>query len=255
VTRVRLLRWAAWSPGIETENHWRRWARAPHPLEREGTAEISFLPALQRRRCDALCRAMLHVAHACLDEGTRSEVTLVFASRFGGFGNMVAMLEALAQGQPLSPARFSHSVHNTAAGLFSIWAGNRQASTSLAAGAGTFGFGFLEALGMLERDPKRPVLFVSADEAVPRPMADVADHDHGVHAVALLLGKEGRGDVLDYRLETDLEGTPRLGHPDALEFIRWYLQGEPGLRIGHPPHAWIWLRAEGSVARPSPEDQ
>ena len=54
----------------------------------------------------------------------------------------------------LSPARFSHSVHNTQVGLFSIWARNPLPSVSVAAGAETFAHGFLEAVGRLQREPE-----------------------------------------------------------------------------------------------------
>jgi len=255
VISTRLLRWAAWSPGIETHDQWHAWSRAPVPLERDGAPGVPFLPAIQRRRCDPLCRAMLHAAHACLQETVQSEVTSVFASRHGGFANMVTLLVTLAQGEALSPARFSHSVHNTPAGIFSIWAKNRQASTSISAGAGTFGFGFLEALGMLSRQPGRPVLLVSGEEAAPDPMRAKVDHDYGLHAVALLLGEPGTEGALNYGFEASSDPTSTSRYPDAVEFIRWYLGGESSLRICHPPHAWTWSRSAESIVHPVTKDQ
>jgi hypothetical protein len=241
---VRLVQWAAWSPGIETREAWCDWARAPVRLAREGTADIPFLPPLQRRRCDDLCRAMLHAAHACLKGADPSEVTSVFASRHGSFANMISLLEALARQAPLSPTRFGHSVHNTPAGIFSIWAGNRQASSSIAARAETFAAGFLEAMGMLDRQPDRPALLVVGDEPIPPPMDAIADHDQGLHAVALLLAREGSGPAVDFAFEVRNKEPRRSAHPDAIEFVRWLLSGERSLRLCHPPHAWVWSRLD-----------
>jgi hypothetical protein len=242
VIEARLRSWAAWAPGLESAEAWRGWARDPGPLERTGRPDVSFLPAMQRRRCDALSRAMLHVANACLPEEARAEVTSVFASRHGGFSNMIDMLEALADDRPLSPTRFSHSVHNTPAGLFSIWAGNRRAAVSMAAGGETFACGFLEALGLLGREPGRDALLVVGDEPIPPAMAPKADHDPGLHAVALLLGAGGPGEPIGFELAASDEPPSPASRPDAIEFVRWWLAGGPRLRISRPPRTWAWQR-------------
>ena len=133
VTAVTIESWAAWSPGIETEAGWHEWAENPRPLVREGAPEARFVPAMLRRRCDQLSRMMLHVAHESARDHDITSMRSVFASRYGSLSTMLSMLAELAVDAPLSPSRFSHSVHNTQAGLFSIWAKNLQASSSIAA--------------------------------------------------------------------------------------------------------------------------
>ena len=59
----------------------------------------------------------------------------VFASRHGSINESIELIECVARGQPLSPAKFSHTVHNAQAGLFSIAARNR-ARVELARRAG-----------------------------------------------------------------------------------------------------------------------
>ena len=244
---LALLRWAAWAPGIEDEDAWRAWAAAPQPLQREGAADVGFLPAMQRRRCDPLSRMMLHAVHACCPEELLSETSSVFASRHGPFGTMATLLRSLAVDEPLSPARFSHSVHNTQAGLFSIWARNQRASTCVAAGEETFAHGFLEATSLLERERDRPVLYVMGDERAPEPLALPADRHTGAYALALLLSRtEAAGDGAPETLEFGLEAAdgqrPTPGPVDALRFLRWLISGEPLLRIPHSTHAWVWRR-------------
>jgi hypothetical protein len=166
----------------------------------------------------------------------------VFASRHGSFATTISLLEHLARDAPLSPARFSHSVHNTQAGLFSIWARNPLPSVSVAAGAETFAHGFLEAVGRLSREPGRPVLFVTGDESVPRPVAELADPALVPHALGLLLAADARGAPVRLGLETCRTEAAPARWPDALEFVRWWLSQEPTLRIAHPPRAWTWTR-------------
>jgi len=244
LSAIRLLRWAAWAPGIESEADWRAWAREPWPPQGGDAPPVRFLPAIQRRRFDQLSRMMLEVAHRCGDASLLAEISCVFASRHGAFSTTVSLLENLAVDAPLSPALFSHSVHNTQAGLFSIWAQNRRPSVSLAAGAETFAHGFLEALGTLHREPGRPALFVTGDEPTPDALTDLAERVQAPYALALLLASEGPGAPLRLGLEASRPDEGRGDRPDALEFIRWWLSEEKVLRLVHAPRAWVWTRAD-----------
>ena len=239
---VGLMRWAAWAPGIASESDWRAWARDPRPPAGDDAPAVGFLPAMQRRRCDTLSRMMFEVAHRCCEEQPPADVACVFASRHGSFATTISLLEDLARDAPLSPARFSHSVHNTQAGLFSIWARNPLPSVSVAAGAETFAHGFLEAVGRLHREPERPVLLVTGDESVPDPVAELADPALAPHALGLLLAGDGAGAPLRLGLEACRTEAKPERWPDALEFVRWWLSEEPTLRIARPPRAWTWTR-------------
>jgi hypothetical protein len=241
---VRILRWAAWSPGIDSPAEWEAWARAPRRLSAEGMPDVRFLPALQRRRCDQLSRMLLEVIHSCCEDAAREEVACVFASRHGCLGTTTSLLEDLASDSPVSPTHFSHSVHNTPAGLFSIWADNRRPSVTLSAGADTFAHGFLEAAGMLHREQRRPVLLAMGDEALPEPFRKVEGPPVGAYALGLLLADSGDGPTLELRAEqSDVADEPREW-PDALEFLRWWLSGERTLRLGRAPRGWTWTRSE-----------
>jgi hypothetical protein len=248
MTEIRIRRWAAWAPGLESEPGWRAWARAPAELRGAGAPEARFLPPLLRRRCDALSRMMLHVAEQCCPSELRSSIACVFASRHGSFGTTVALLEDLARDAALSPARFSHSVHNAQAGLFSIWAENRTASMSLAAGPGTFAHAFLEAVCLLHRERGRPVLLVHGDEEVPDPIVPLVERREGSFALALLLASEGPGPALRFAHAPDraapVPAPPRSG---GLEFLRWWLAEEPELRLDHEGGAWSFARAQATA--------
>jgi hypothetical protein len=227
-----VLRWSAWSPACADAAAWEAWARAPAPVPAQGHPEARFLPAMLRRRCTPLTRIMLAAAFGCLDEAERARVRTVFASRHGSINESIELLRAVVRRERISPAKFSHTVHNAQAGLYCIAASNREASSSLAARADTFASGWLEALGHLDREPARPVLYVIGDVALEETFAALVEEPPGAYGLALLLGVGGDGP----ELAVDLAGAGRPGArpwPDALEFLRWLLVGtEPSLELG-----------------------
>lgn len=240
--RVGVERWAAWTHGVGDAAAWRAWTQNPVAPQRGDPPDVSFLPALQRRRCDPLARAMLYVANQCCPQQHIATVPTVFASRLGPIGTTVAMLRDLADSRPVSPTRFSHSVLNTQAGLFSIWAGNRMPSTSVSARQETFAQGYIEALCMLHRSDAGRVLFVVGDESIPAELEALHDEAAGGYAVALLLARDD-GSALDLDREPDeLDCAPERAWPDALEFVRWWLGDAPSLAIRRGGVRWRWSR-------------
>ena len=206
-----------------------------------GAPEVRFLPPLVRRRCDDLTRAMLHVAEACAPPEALASSACVFASRRASLTAMVELLSALADGKPLSPNTFSHSVHNAPAGVFSVWAQNRNACSSVAAGRETFVSALLEALGLLARDPGRDVLLVCGDEAPPPPLPRGAGETVATHAVALWLGARGDGNALTLSLEASTAAAaPRAS--DALAFAEWWGGAAPALSLSHGKRRWTLTR-------------
>lgn len=240
---VRLLRSAAWAPGIEDADAWARWSAAPAPIAAEGNPEARFVPPMLRRRCTPLTKAMLQVAYEACPEALRSEVRTVFASRHGENKESYPLFSAIAHGQPLSPMKFTHTVHNAQAGLFSIAAGNRQASSSLSGEADTFGAGFLEALAHLEREPARPVLYVIGDVPVAPIFQHLVGEPPTSYAVALLLAAGGdEGAPLAFGLGRR-DGAALLAWPQALEFVRWLqCEAAPELVLGATRRAYTWRR-------------
>jgi hypothetical protein len=243
VIPVHLRRWAAWAPGHEDAAAWRGWCAAPRPLPAEGCPEAAFLPAMLRRRCSPLTRIVLSVAFGCCEEQERARVASVFASRHGNINESIELLERLALEQPLSPTRFSHSVHNAQAGLFSIAAGNRQASSSIAAETETFGCAFLEALTFLERAPERPVLLVMADVPLAPVFAALIDEPAASYGLGLLLASDGPGTRLGFGIAAGGAGAQHGRWPEALEFLRWLESPEPRLALGAGPRRFEWARS------------
>jgi hypothetical protein len=106
----------------------------------------------ERRRAPESVAVALEVALAACQAAGRDPASLpsVFASTHGDLAITDYMCTTLA-GDPssLSPTRFHNSVHNAAAGYWTIGAGCVQPATALSAFDATFAQGLLEALAQL----------------------------------------------------------------------------------------------------------
>ena len=162
---------------------------------------------------------------------------LVFASQHGELGYTVSLLRALAAEEPLSPATFSLSVHNSAAGLFSILRADRSESTALAAGDETLGHALLEGFCQLDADPGRPVLVVYADGPLPEEYRTFAEGPQESRALALLLSSEATRTAT---LEVGAAGAaPRSSRAQAEAFLAFLAEGRPGTWTGEQ-RTWSW---------------
>lgn len=146
------------------------------------------LPGADRRRAGRVVRLALACAQQAAGEEA-GDAPAVFASSGADGDNCDALCAALASPlRELSPTRFMNSVHNAAAGYWSIAAGSVAATTSLSAHDGTFGAGFLEALCQLRAGAAR-VLLVVYDADYPPPLRQVRPIPDAF-AVAMLLSRE-----------------------------------------------------------------
>jgi hypothetical protein len=187
------------------------------------------MPPALRRRAGRNDRLGLEGAYALAPQG--QDRPSVFASRHGQVARSAVLLEALAQGTPLSPMDFSLSVHNATAGLFSIARGDRSASSSLAAGGEELCAGLLEAAGqVLEGAPQ--VLLSAHDEPPPALYDGHWRREDGVLGLALMLGAVAAGRP---RLTVSLGAFdgPDEGWPQA-----WVLAG----LLGRAQGAARWAR-------------
>lgn len=160
--------------------------------EQPGQAEkldLSLLERTLRRSLSDVTRLFMHAAKQALDDARVSaeHTHVIFASAFGEIGAAEALLAEAYDANGSSPARFRHSVHNTATGLLSISTKNQRPCTALAAGWETVPMALFEACAQLASDAT-PVLLVYAEERVPGAFSEADTHDP--LAVALVLARE-----------------------------------------------------------------
>jgi hypothetical protein len=123
------------------------------------------------------------VAASGLDAAT---LATVFAASGGEGSNCHALCESLAAPErPVSPTRFTNSVHNAPAGYWHIAVASRAPSTSLSAYDDSFAAGLLEAAAQVV-STMRPVLLVAGDVPYPEPLHRLRPLPHPF-GVALVL--------------------------------------------------------------------
>jgi hypothetical protein len=130
------------------------------------------LPPAERRRLGRVVKLALGVGlQATTKAGTDPAILpAVFASSGGDGQNCHEICEGLSLDERLiSPTRFHNSVHNAAAGYWSIATGSRAASNAVCAFDASFAAGLLEAVTQVVVD-QTPVLLVAYDAPYPPPL-------------------------------------------------------------------------------------
>jgi len=160
---------------------------APPDTPQPRVSPALLAPTERRRAPDTVAIALEAAARACEMAGVApASMPSVFASTHGDLPITDTMCATLAATpRLLSPTKFHNSVHNAAAGYWTIGTGCVQASTALTAWGDTFASGLLEAASQAVADAT-PVLLVAYDVAARGPMATVT-HSEGMLAVALVL--------------------------------------------------------------------
>jgi hypothetical protein len=132
------------------------------------------LPPAERRRLGLVVKLALSVGlQATSKAGVEPDaLPAVFASSGGDGQNCHEICQVLANDEKLiSPTRFHNSVHNAAAGYWSIATRSKAASNALCAYDWTFAAGLLEAMTQVVVDQTR-VLLVAYDAPYPQPLFD-----------------------------------------------------------------------------------
>jgi hypothetical protein len=174
----------------------------------------SILPANERRRTPDTVAVALEVAQtACVNAGRDpAQLATVFVSTYGDLPITDYMCSTLAQAPTtLSPTRFHNSVHNAAAGYWTIATGCRQPYCALGAGDYTFGAGLFAAALQVCAD-QIDVLYVAYDTETRGVQAQIA-HSRGVLGVALVLGVNRRaaGAALELAVASQPSASPTPG--------------------------------------------
>jgi len=207
---------AFWAPTLPG------WAAARAALRGEGPladppakrpAPEILAPAERRRAPDTVALALEVAAAAARDAGRAPDsMASIFTSAHGDLAVNDYMCRTLAE-QPtlISPTRFHNSVHNAAAGYWTIGTGCMAASTALTAFDASFAAGLLEAAVQCATEGE-PVLLVAFDVEATGALASVTS-SRGLVAAALVLSAEASGRSLaafDWSLLPGPTSPPRL---------------------------------------------
>jgi hypothetical protein len=159
---------------------------APEPaMSRPAPA---LLGATERRRApDTVAIALEVAARACTAAGrSPNELPAVFASTHGDLAISDYMCATLVDTPALiSPIKFHNSVHNAAAGYWSIGTSSHAPYTAISAFHHTFGAGLLEAAVQIACE-QQPVLYVAFDVEAKGALSTMV-RSRGLLGVALVL--------------------------------------------------------------------
>lgn len=181
----------------------------------------TILAAAERRRVGRVVKLAFAIAlEATAQAGENpGDLAGVFSSSGGDGHNCHELCQALSlAGREVSPTRFANSVHNAAAGYWSIGTGSMAESNVLCAFDASFTAGLLEALTQVAVD-EIPVLLVAYDSEYPQPLHAKRPIPDAC-GVAMLLTPQRRANSLA-RIEAALSGldADRFSDP-ALEELR-----------------------------------
>ncbi len=181
-------------PGIESWDSYRNLLKDESSYDPLVTPDPmpSILPANECRRSSDVVRWSLHVAQEAVQQSQMDPKTMatVFASSGGEVGILHKICQSLESPTPLvSPTLFHQSVHNAAAGYWSIASSSQRSSTSLACYDSSFAGGLLEAATLLSVNQEDCILFVAYDTPAPFPLHETRPLI-APFAIALVLGKQ-----------------------------------------------------------------
>jgi hypothetical protein len=217
--------WASRLPGWDVARAVIRGEQAPPETASARPAPTLLAPTERRRAPDTVAIALEVAARACEAAGRRpAELPAVFASTHGDLAISDYMCTTLASTPALiSPIKFHNSVHNAAAGYWSIGTASYATYTAISAFQYTFGAGLLEAATQAACEGK-PVLYTAFDIEAKGALATMAP-SRGLLGVALVLALTVAEDVKSARrrlalsVETVASVTPTLPRSKAAPLI------------------------------------
>ncbi|KPJ79787.1 MAG: hypothetical protein AMJ58_10825 [Gammaproteobacteria bacterium SG8_30] len=215
--------WAPRLPGWELARQVLR-GETTAPAEPARRPAPALLPPTERRRAPDTVAVSLEVAaRACEAAGLDPATTAsVFASTHGDLAISDYMCDTLVSTPTLtSPIRFHNSVHNAAAGYWTIATACYAPYTALSAHTSTFGEGLLESLVQAVTDGW-PLLYVAYDIEAKGPMATMAP-SAGLLGAGLVISPRASAHSrlrLDWRVVDGASHPPTVASPGTLALVQ-----------------------------------
>lgn len=232
--------WAACAPGLHAPADWRAWARAPWRPEGPLEARLDAMPAMQRRRLNALGRAAAQVAWDC--HAPAPGVPVVFASGYGDAQRCLALLKEFAATEAASPTDFTFSVHNAIGAMYSITRSDSASYSSIAAGPASAAAGLVEACALLA-DGAPEVLLVCYEAPLPGEYAPFQREAPAAWAWAWRVLAAQPGQPQFELTWTADDAPPAAGAlPFGLQALRFALSEQASADASADGTRWTWSR-------------
>ena len=210
--------WARGLPDWEAAQRFAAHGGALLPQETPPKPSARLLAPNERRRAPETVAVALEVALAACQAAQRDPATLpsVFASTHGDLAVTDYICETLATDpKSVSPIKFHNSVHNAAAGYWTIGVGATHGATALSAYDASFAQGLIEAVALLFAGAEA-VLLVAYDGQASGPLAQVSPSDELLGG-ALVLSRATERNSQSPAFRLRFETGKRAGLPGVLE--------------------------------------
>ena len=231
--------WEARSLGLSSLTEWQQWAitqnlpQAPEPIV------FDNIPPMMRRRMSNLTKLALQTA---LHISEQQQIDyIIFSSRHGELHRTVNLVESIIEGDDASPIAFSQSVHNTAAGLYTIITKQPIPVTSLSAAEHTLHSALIEAACYLNENPDHQVLLVDFDEPLPEQYQEFETQPHQGYAFSAILSA-GSGYTLQWNKADRSSKEVTMGYPQTLDVIKHLALGDETFSLSDQRNHWHWVQ-------------
>ncbi len=179
------------------------------------------LPPAERRRAVRVVNLALAVGHeaTCGIEVDLTSLPTVFASSVADSTNCHELLQTLATAErQVSPTRFHNSVHNVAAGYWSIATRDTASYTMVSAFDGSFAAGLIEAVSLVEV-LRNEVMLIAYDMDYPSPLRELRPIEDAFAVALLLQPGSGPGSIARLACSFGSESVTGMRRPE-LESLR-----------------------------------
>lgn len=235
--RCALTGIGAWGPGFNDWPSLRTLLLQSTPQDEStfitSTPKPEVIPANERRRAPLPVKAAVDVSAQALQQSgiASSEVACVFGSGLGDTEITDYMCRVLTTAEKqLSPTKFHNSVHNAAAGYWTISTHCMKSANSIAAYHMTAGLAVLEAMTQCVLH-NEPVLITLFDTAAHDAYRQIFDCEHSFAAALIItpLGFSGNAPLAELQLTQDGElAAPPQWHSPTLNTL---YEGNPAAKI------------------------
>lgn len=235
--RFNIECWQALSPGLMSVDDWKTWAAQgqcwPETVVAVPTPDI---PAMLRRRMSSLSKLAVQTAIELSKDNNIDFI--IFSSRHGEIQRTSKLLMDILQGKDGSPTIFSQSVHNTAAGLFTIAAKHEIASVAIAAGEHSLHSAMIEAYSYLSDNPNHRVLLVDCDDPLPVPYDQYDSKTYQRVALGMILSA-GEQYTLRWQAKNRVDANT-FNHPQTLDVIANLACDHSSWKVTGQRMDWYW---------------
>lgn len=234
-----LVDYCAVSPYFHTPEQWHQWAmgQAVWADLPSRLPELTFLPALQRRRLGVAAKLMFQAAYQVVGN---TPCPIVLVSHDGELNRSLALWQTLLCEGDVSPTSFGLSVHNALLGQWSMFNHDTSEHTALAAKEDGWEIAICEALALLQEGAKQ-VLVLAVDEPLNQPDI-VAQRAPFPYAVAALLQKENGRHT--WQLSRQTHQQTQGNYWGALHWWQSMILQQNDFTKFYSESAWRWLATD-----------